>query len=234
MEGNGDMKRTAVLAFVLVAALTLGACTRQAPLSIQAETLIENARWTIETFKARSDKPMHLFAGMLAEAHGVVVLPGVYKAGFLLGAEGGNGVLVARRPSGEWGYPAFYTMGAGSFGLQAGGQVSEVVLIIRNPGAVSALIEHQGKLGADLEVTAGTVGAGMEGAVTTNLGADIVVFSDAVGLFGGASLEGSVLARRNDFNDVFYGPGATPETIVIEGRHANAKADALRNALVVR
>ena len=228
------MKRTAVLAFVVAAVLALGACTRQVPLSTQAEALVDKARWTVESFKPRQDKPFHLFAGMLREAHGVVVLPGVYKAGFLIGAEGGNGVLLARLPSGEWGYPAFYTMGGGSFGLQAGGQVSEVVLILRSPGALRALIEHQGKLGADLAVTAGTVGAGMEGAVTTNLGADVVVFSDAAGLFGGASLEGSVLARRNDFNEAFYGPGATPETIVLEGSHVNAKADSLRDSLVVR
>ena len=228
------MKRTTVLALAVTALLAVGACTRQAPLSTQAEALVDKARWTVESFKPRQDKPLHLFAGMLKEAHGVVILPGVYKAGFLIGAEGGNGVLLARRPSGEWGYPAFYTMGGGSFGLQAGGQVSEVVLILRSPGAVRAVIEHQGKLGADIAVTAGTIGAGMEGAVTTNMGADIVVFADAAGLFGGASLEGSVLARRNDFNEAFYGPGATPETIVLEGAHANPKADALRDALVVR
>ena len=227
------MRRTAVFA-VLVVALALAGCARQPSLATRADALVEKARWTIETFKARQSQSMAIFRQLLGEARGVMVLPGVVKAGLLVGAEGGNGVLVARDASGAWGYPAFYTMGAGSFGLQAGGQVSEVVLVIRNAGAVNAIIEHQGKIGADLEVTAGPVGAGVEGAMTTNLGADIVVFSEAVGLFGGASLEGAVLARRSDYNEAFYGAGATPQSIVLEGRHTNPKADRLRAALVVR
>ena len=227
------MKRTFGVAVVLVALVVAG-CSRPVPLSSKAAALVDRARWTVETFKQSRAEHMGHFRAMLETAHGVVVMPGVYKAGFLIGAEGGNGVLVARQPSGEWGYPAFYTMGVGSFGLQAGGQVAEVVLIVRNQSAVKAIIAHQGKLGADLEVTAGTMGAGVERAVTTNLGADIVVFSDAVGVFGGASLEGSVLARRNDYNEAFYGPGATPEAIVLDGRFTNPKADGLRAVLAGR
>ena len=37
--------------------------------------------------------------------------------------------------------------------------------------------------------------AGLEGATTTNVGADIVTFNDAMGLYGGMSLEGSGLVR---------------------------------------
>ena len=122
-------------------------------------------------------------------------------------------------------------MGAGSFGLQIGGQASEVILVLRNRKAVEAVIEHQGKLGGDLEVTVGTIGAGVEGATTTNLGADILVFAKSAGVFGGGSVEGAILAKRTDWNEAFYGPGANPRAIVLEGRFANPKADPLRAAL---
>ncbi len=209
-------------------------CAAPVPLVDRAQGLLDEARWTVETFKQMREPPWDIFDEMLAEAQGVVILPGVVKVGFLLAAEGGNGVLVARDGAGNWGYPAFYTMGGGSIGLQAGGQFSEMILVLRNRGAVESLIEHQGKLGADMEVTVGVIGAGMEGAVTTNLGADIVVFSQAIGLYGGVSVEGSVLARRIDYNEAFYGAGATPRAIVIEGKYSNPKADPLREALVTR
>ncbi len=76
------------------------------------------------------------------------------------------------------------------------------------------------------------IGTGMEASTTTNFGADILAFTNAkVGAFVGASLEGAVLARRRDMNEAFYGRGATPEAIVLQGRHRNAKADPLRSVL---
>lgn len=223
------MKRIAVM----IAVLGLWGCA-QTPLAIEAETLLERARTTVEAFKQYREKPMAYFRAMLEDAQGVAVFPGVVKAGFIIAAEAGNGVLLARDASGGWGYPAFYTLGAGSFGFQVGGQVSEIVLIFRNRGAVESIIEHQGKLGADLEVTVGTFGAGVEGSTTTNLGADIMVFSKSAGLFGGVSLEGGVLGKRNDYNAAFYGGQPTPREIVLDGRHVNPKADPLRAALVVQ
>ena len=69
---------------------------------------------------------------------------------------------------------------------------------------------------------------------TTNLAADIVAFSDAKGLFGGVSLEGTAIVRRNDLNREYYGAAVTPAAILIEHAYRNAQADTLRNALTVR
>ena len=148
------------------------------------------------------------------------------------GAEGGSGVLIARRADGSWGYPAFYTLGAASIGIQFGIQDTETVLVIRNDGALRSIIKNQGKFGADLGVTAGFYGAGMEASTTTNLRLDVLAFTNSkVGVFGGASLEGAVLARRWDMNEAFYAKGATPEKIVLEGLYKNTQADRLRSAL---
>ncbi len=223
------MKRAVFL--LLVLPFLVAGCTRPAPSRDDTVGLLDKALWTVETFKKRPETAMETFRRALEDAQGVAIFPGLIKAGFFLGAEGGNGVMLARNADGTWGYPGFYSLGAASIGFQFGGQVSEVILVLRSRGAVEALVEHQGKLGAGVELAAGTVGAGLEAAVTSNLGADILVFSQAAGLYGGASLEGAVLAKRVDMNEAHYGKGATPRAIVLEGKFTSPAADDLRAAL---
>jgi lipid-binding SYLF domain-containing protein len=59
----------------------------------------------------------------------VLIVPKLIKGGFIVGGEGGDGVLLVQRHGG-WSAPAFYAIGAGSFGLQAGLEQSEVILLI--------------------------------------------------------------------------------------------------------
>ena len=80
---------------------------------------------------------------------------------------------------------------------------------MRSRKAVEAVLKHQGKAGADLGIALGSIGTGLEGSTTTNLAADIFAFSDAKGLFGGFSLEGTAIVRRNDLNREYYGADVT-------------------------
>ncbi len=224
--------RKCAAACLLAAAMIVASCAQIPPTAGDAKALLAEALWTLQTFKQKKGRHMDAFRRALKDAAGLAIFPGVIKAGFVVGVEGGSGILIARHPqSGKWGQPGFYFLGGVSFGLLAGGQVSEVILVIRNPGAVQALIDHQGKLGADLEITAGPIGAGIEGSVTTNLGADVIAFSQAAGLYGGLSVEGAVLAKRKDMNEALYGLGATPRAIIISGTYTNPAADPLRAAL---
>lgn len=220
-----------LLALVLVA---LSACVQTVPDRTEAGALVDRARWTVESFQTTDDDPAPLFRSELARARGVVIFPSIFKGALLVGGEGGNGVLLTRNEAGVWSYPAFYTMGSGSLGLQAGAQSSELILILRNQKAVNAIIANQAKLGGDLGVTFGTLGAGLEGSTTTNLGADVLGVSRNVGLYGGFSLEGATLVRRNDLNAAYYEPGANPRAIVLERRFVNPDADPLRRALASR
>jgi len=225
------MKRLAFVLLVMVSAAGLSGCQemRETP----AQGTLRLLDWSVDTLNNIARQPqLKDFASHVPAARAVMILPAIVKAGFFFGAEGGSGVLVARGADGMWGYPAFYTLGAASFGLQIGVQDTETILIIRNDGALKAVIKDQGKFGADLGVTMGVVGAGMEASTTSNLRADILAFTNAkVGVFAGASLEGAVLARRRDMNEAFYGAGATPEAIIFDGRFKNSKADPLRSAL---
>ncbi|MDA1090679.1 MAG: lipid-binding SYLF domain-containing protein [Proteobacteria bacterium] len=225
------MKRFAGLVVVLVGVFGLAACQemRETP----AQGSLRLLDWSADTLNNIARQPqLKDFSRHIPTARAVMILPAVVKAGFFVGAEGGSGVLLARNADGTWGYPAFYTLGAASFGFQFGVQDTETILVIRNDGALKSIIKDQGKFGADLGITVGMVGAGMEASTTTNLRADILAFTNAkVGAFAGASFEGAVLARRRDMNESFYGKGATPDAIVLEGRFKNSKADPLRSAL---
>ena len=224
-------RRRVRLVLVLVLSLGLASCAEFGDDHLgQARQLVARAVDTVERF--RTDPDLARFSRYMRGARGIVVLPSVVKAGFIGAAELGNGVLLARGADGTWSYPAFYTLGAASVGLQIGVQDTEMVLMLKSDRAVRSVIEHQGKLGADLGLSVGLVGAGLEVSTTTNLGVDIVALTNAIfGAYGGASLEGAVLARRKDLNGAYYGAGATPQAIVIERTLKNSGADPLRAAL---
>lgn len=217
----------------MLLAVPLAACSTAQTLTDaeRAQQIIDASRTTLQKFKASTDAPLDQFRALLPKAEGVVILPGVIKGGFIVAAEGGSGVLLAKDASGRWSYPAFYFLAAGSVGLQLGGQASDVVLLVFNTDAVQSIINHQGKLGADLGIVIGTVGAGVEASTTTNIGADVMAFSQGVGAFAGGSLEAAALVRRSDLNEAYYGQPLMPADIVLGGRAAHSGADALRTEL---
>ena len=165
----------------------------------------------------------------LKNAKAVLIFPSILKAAFLVGAEGGNGVLVARSSDGEWSDPAFYTMGSGSVGFQIGVQDSEVLMAIMTERGLEAIIANNAKLGVDASVALGPIGAGIGGATTTNFGGDIAVFTKNQGLFGGFSFEGSVVYERDDQERDYYGSDqASARGIVLERKFSNAGAAKLK------
>ena len=169
---------------------------------------------------------------LMKDAKAVMIFPNILKAAFFFGGEGGSGVLLARGENGNWSYPAFYTLGAASFGIQIGGQSSEVMLLIMTNKGISSVVNNEVKLGADISVAAGPIGVGAEASTTTNLGADIYSFSRNQGAYLGASFEGAVIHPRQEWNTEFYKTGlAKPQAIIFDGKFANAKANSLRESL---
>jgi SH3 domain-containing YSC84-like protein 1 len=230
-RGEREMRGVVGLSFLLIAVAGLPGCVNSVPKDIEAQAMVDRSKTTLAIFKARMEQPNQLFRAQLEDAQGVLIFPQVLKGAFIFGAEGGDGVLIAKDANGSWGYPAFYTLAGGSFGLQIGGQAAEVILVLRSRNAVEAVVNNQGKFGGDLQLTVGTVGAGLEASTTTNLGADIVGFSHAAGIYGGVSLEGAGIIRRVDFDEAYYGQGATSAGIVLEHRLSNPSADPLRQEL---
>jgi lipid-binding SYLF domain-containing protein len=195
-----------------IGVLAVGPPLASADDAAEARELVEKARLTLEKFA--TDPAMSGFRDAVKRARGVYVAPQVLRGAFIFGASGGSGVLLARDESGRWSGPAFYTIGEASFGLQAGGDVSEMVLLALTERGVTKLLAPSGKLGADASVAAGPVGAGVT-AETAGLSADIVSFSLAKGLYGGVSVEGSVVGVRESLNHAFYGKPVSPTDILI-------------------
>ena len=205
---------------------------RPADAASEPQELVEKARLTAERLLTHPEFPT--LRRWMRSAKGVLILPSLLKAGFLIGGEGGSGVLLALDPDKGWSDPAFYTLGAGSIGLQIGVQDSQVLFVIMTKKGLQALIDKQVKLGADASIAVGPKGVGVEGATTAGLGADIYSFAMTRGVFGGVSFEGSVAVERNDWNQTYYGKGATPNAIVMERKFTNVGSAGLREALKLK
>jgi len=224
---HGTMKINAcVLAVLLAVSAGLGPKAAMADDAQDARHLVDKARLTFESFMADKDLGPSV-RSLVKRAKGVLIYPQVLKGAFLVGVSGGSGVLLAHDAKArKWGGPAFYTIGEASFGLQAGGQASEVILVALTDRGVTALLSHSAKLGADVGVALGPVGAGAE-AATANLSADIISYSRAKGLYGGISLEGAVVAARDGLNKAYYGKEVTPTAILVQHAVTNPQAAGL-------
>jgi len=167
---------------------------------------------------------------MLHRAKGALICPRIFKAGFILGGQGGNCVLVSRGPNG-WSSPAFYTIGSGSVGLQIGVEDSELIFLVLTERGMQALLNSQFKIGADAGIAVATIGAGLEGDTTAALRADIVAFAQSRGLFAGVSLQGSIISYKSEWSQIYYGRPLAASQIVMQGAGNNPGAAPLREML---
>ncbi len=223
------LDRRSVLAGTAALLVAPTAAPSVARADAKRQSLVDQSLNTAQKVLSGKDYPDTL--KLMPKARGVLIVPELVQGGFIIGAAGGRGVLLSRSNPGNWSYPAFYGMGSGSVGLQVGGKVSEIVFIILTEKGLQAILEHKFKFGAEAGVTMVAVGAGIEGASTSALGADIVAFASSTGLFAGASLEGSYIDADNDWNALYYGPGATGKAIVVDRRFTNPGAEPLRQFL---
>jgi lipid-binding SYLF domain-containing protein len=198
-----------------------------------AQSLVDNGTLAVqEMFTTGDAAAIADMQRMLRRARAALVCPRIFRAGFILGGEGGGCTLVARDAAGSWSSPAFYGMASGSVGLQIGVQDMQVMMLIMSDRGLGALMDSQFKIGADASIAFATIGAGVEGSTTSAAGADIIAFSRARGLFAGIALEGSLLTNRSEWNRAYYGQEASPRQIVVAMQAHNPGADPLRAALM--
>jgi lipid-binding SYLF domain-containing protein len=216
--------------FILVATLFGVLRPAMADTAQDAQQLVEKARIAFEAFVADKDMGPPLKT-LLKKGRGVLIYPQVLKGAFVFGVSGGSGVFLAYDAKAmTWSGPTFYTIGEVSFGLQAGGQASEVVLVAMTDRGMTALLTTSAKLGADVGIALGPVGAGAE-AATANLSADIISYSRSKGLYAGISLEGAVVGTRGSLNKAYYGKEVSPTDILLRRTVSNAQAGSLLSAV---
>ncbi len=214
---------------ILAAILPLVACAGPTQES-EAQRVVDRATLTLEDIMTSPNSAD--VVQTLKNARAVMICPRVFKAGFILGGSGGDCVLVGRAAQGSWSAPAFYSIGSGSFGLQAGIQDASILMMIMNDKALNAVINSQFKIGADASIAVATIGAGIGGSTTAALSADIVTFAQERGLFAGVSLDGALLSSDYASDQAYYsGSNADARQIVIGMQANNPGANPLRAVL---
>jgi lipid-binding SYLF domain-containing protein len=209
------------------AALVFGLGTA-APANADPVGLLGSAQDTVRSM--RSDPTFGPSRKILRQARAVLIVPQLIKGGFIFGAEGGDGVMLARTPSGRWSSPAFYTIASGSFGLQIGVEAARLVMFIMSDRALRAVEQSKFKFGGEAGLTVVTLGANAQGATSANLTGDIIVWASSKGAYGGLTLEGSVLAPKTEWDASFYGrPVSVPA--ILNDAVTNPAAKPLRRDL---
>jgi len=213
-----------VLFAIIIGTIVVGyAIPATAAESAEQQLLVDKARVTFESFM--TDKDHIWLRENLNQAKGLIIIPSLLKAGFFIGGSGGSGVLIVKDDkTGQWSQPAFYTLGAGSLGIQFGAEAAEIIMMVRTQKAVDKLFTSSFKLGGDTSIAVGPVGTG----VKSNIVADILSFSRTKGAYAGVSLEGSVIKTKDKWNEAYYGKAVSPVDIIVNGSVSNPGSKALR------
>jgi lipid-binding SYLF domain-containing protein len=212
---------------ILLGALAL--LSRPASAQTEQQTLVDRATLTVQELLSAPNSGDRQWAMKRAKA--AMICPRVFKAGFIFGGAGGDCVLAARNASNDWSSPAFFQISSASFGLQAGVQESEILLVILTDKGLKAILDDRFKVGGDASVAFAQMGAGVEGATTAALHADILAFAQSAGLYAGISLNGSLITSKSDWNRAYYGRDVGAREIVIDRVVSNPGADPLRGIL---
>lgn len=207
------------LAALLLVAWTAAPAALTAPEGIDAEKEIrkaENSIRVLQEMLKESDKSIPL--SLLDRCAGIAVIPDVIRAGLVIGARHGKGVLLVRKDGGEWSDPVFIDIKGGSLGWQAGVQSADVVLVFRTGRSIENITQGKFTLGADAGVAAGPLGRQAEASTDAQLKAEILSYSRSRGLYAGITLQGSSIQVDRKANDDFYGRKGIAAKDILDGR----------------
>jgi lipid-binding SYLF domain-containing protein len=169
---------------------------------------------------------------LLNKAHCVVVVPGMKKAGFILGAEYGRGFAACRRAGGTgWSAPAAMRVEGGSVGFQIGASETDIVLLVMNDGGMKHLLSDKFTVGGDAAAAAGPIGRDVSAQTDAMMKAEMLSYSRSRGVFAGISLEGATLRPDGETNRELYTRNATNREILTGDFKPPAAAVKLENAL---
>lgn len=202
------------LTFLFIALITLASCRSAGEFGSEPEQLVDRSRITFQSMMTDNQYPG--LVDLASRAKAIIIVPNLIRAGFFFGGRGGNAVMLVRDDNGKWSPPAFYTIGGMSFGLQFGGQTSELVIAVMTEKGLDSVMNREVTLGGDAGLAVGELGKGVDAATGLGMKSDMYAFARSEGLFVGVSLEGSVIAPRQTWNQQFYGNDATPQSILTD------------------
>ena len=163
---------------------------------------LDAARMTIDQIMSTPDRAVPDSIARKAVCIGVI--PGMVKGAFIFGAEYGQGVVTCRT-GGGWSAPVFIRMAGGSFGFQAGGQGTDLVLVAVNEKGFQDLLHDKFKIGGDASAAAGPVGRDAQASTDIEMKAELLTWSRSRGVFAGVDLNGVSVSQNKADTEEIYG-----------------------------
>src|ERR1700689_989202 len=177
---------------------------------------INRTQRAAQVFQEIMNAPDSISPGILNKARCIAIIPGEKKFAFIFGANYGRGVAVCRTANG-WSAPLFLAVEGGSFGYQAGGSSTDLILLFMNDHALGHLLADKFKMGGDASVAAGPVGRNATASTDVSLTAEILSYSRSKGIFAGVSLDGTVVHADKSGDESMYGPGVSRHDVLRGG-----------------
>jgi SH3 domain-containing YSC84-like protein 1 len=170
---------------------------------------------------------------LLEGANCIVIVPGLKKGAFIVGAKYGKGFVSCRdeKAKRNWSAPGAVRVEGGSVGFQIGGSETDVILLVMNKRGVDRLLSSQFTLGGEGEVAAGPVGRNATAQTDAKFTAEILSWSRTRGVFAGVSLQGATLRQDEDVNRELYGKKLSNRAIVEQSVRAPKAAEHLLSLL---
>jgi lipid-binding SYLF domain-containing protein len=178
----------------------------------EAEKRLNAASATLSEIMGAPDKGIP--QDLLDRANCAVIVPGVKKGAFIVGAQFGKGFITCRGNNRGWLAPAAIKMEGGSVGFQIGGSETDVVMLVMNERGADRLMKDKFTIGGEGEVAAGPVGRNASAETDAKLSAEMLSWSRSRGVFAGVSLKGVTMRPDREENEAMYGkPMGTKEVI---------------------
>ena len=202
-----------IFATILAIAGTMSTAALAADRAIKVDDRLDASADTLTAMMGAPDRGIP--QDLLNKARCIVVVPGMKKAGFVLGAEYGRGFEVCRRSGGfGWSAPAAMRSEGGSLGFQIGASETDVVLLVMNDGGMRHLLTDKFTLGGDASAAAGPVGRDTSARTDAMMNAEILSYSRSQGLFAGIALDGATIRGDGETNRELYGHDTTNREIL--------------------
>ena len=218
---NSRTKRALNMGFILILGLSFALLGNPAWAASEEQMLVDKSEMALNNLY----KENAWFRDHGKEAKAIYIVPTLLRGAFIFGGAGGSGVLIVKNSDGTWSQPGFYTMGSASFGLQIGGDASEIVVVVRTQRGLEAFYSNDFRFGGDLSVAVGPSGAGARGGGITG---DFVSFAKSKGAYAGVSVDGQGVAVAETANMNYYGKPVRPTDIFVKGTVSNPGSNSLR------
>jgi SH3 domain-containing YSC84-like protein 1 len=199
MERTFGMKKTLI---VLCLSFTLASTAFAASSRGDLQDRLDSAKLVLDQIMGAQDRTIPL--DILEKATCVAVVPSMVKGAFVFGAQYGQGVVTCRTGHG-WSAPVFIRMAGGSWGLQIGGQSTDLILVAVNDRGMQDLLRDKFKIGGDASAAAGPVGRAGQASTDWKMNAELLSYSRNKGLFAGIDLDGTSVTQNKDDTTTYFG-----------------------------